>query len=95
MVATQPVIACSFGAGMEVRNGNTGIVAALSADHLGAGERIHLSESGAAGKFRIDPTCLQRAERVPDHQLLRGQDAALFGAGTLMSLSKAFAQARE
>jgi hypothetical protein len=47
----------------------------------------------APAKFYAFPTCLQRAGRVPDHQLLRGQDGALFGAGTLMSLSKAFAQA--
>jgi len=62
MVATQPVIACSFGAGMEVRNGNAGIVAALSSDQLGPRERIDPSEFGAAGEVRINPTHLQRGE---------------------------------
>jgi len=47
---------------MEVRNGNTRIVAALSPDNLGTGERVDPSESGAAGEVRINPTGLQRAE---------------------------------
>ena len=62
MVAAEPVISHSFRAGMEVRNGNTGIVAAPSADDLSAGERVHPPEAGAAGKARINPTHLQCAE---------------------------------
>jgi len=41
MVAAETVIAHSFGAGMEVRNRNTGMVATLSADHLGTRERVY------------------------------------------------------
>ena len=54
MVAAEPVVAHSFGVGMEIRNGNTGIVAALSPDQLDTRQRVEPAESGAAGKARIN-----------------------------------------
>ena len=54
---------------MEVRNGDTGIIAALSPDDLGTRERVDASEACAAGKVRINPTHLQRAE-VCGHEVV-------------------------
>ena len=60
MVAAQTVLANLIGAGMEIRNEDAGVVAALAADDLATGQRIYPAETGTVASSRS----IQRASNA-------------------------------